>query len=274
MPTNLNTINQADIAALLKERLEQPDLYVDRPLIIWRSDFGDGIQTSLLRYVLKEYNETKPLEDRKWYRQPIAGDISHVAHELTEGVISGEEVPKVSHLGLYVLSPMDHGMDKSSINGCIEALTARRFNGQKMLPGIPLVAYMCNNRDRFETSDAYPGAEQYVFEPDFEQWCQHIEKNGGSIKKVIDFIKGYESTEGISYCWYNYFNNTDAVHRAGCDFPECWYEAMKRLKFQLKIKRLKRFFEIPEDDFKIAFPHGISKDIADKFYIYVKERNL
>ena len=274
MNTNLKTINQAEIAALLKERIENPAAYISKPLIIWRSYVHDGIQSAILRDVFREFNATKPEGDRKWYRETMLGDPAQVRADLTEEAIYEEEAPAGSRVGLYVLSPvfakMDYDMDKSSLKGYIEALTDRKFNGVEMLADIPVAAYMCYNYDWFETPEAYPDAEQYVFEPDFELWRRHIEETDAAINKVVDFIEEFRTAEGIAYAWYNYFNTTDDEQRQGCDFPECWYDTIRRLKMILKEEHLNKFCEIPEEDFKLDCSQGISEDIVDKFYTFVK----
>lgn len=44
-----------------KMTMNNPALYAEKPLVVWRADFRDGVQEGVLREVVKEYNKNKPL---------------------------------------------------------------------------------------------------------------------------------------------------------------------------------------------------------------------
>ena len=64
---NLKTIDQRGIAALVAERMNNPALYAEKPLVVWRADFRDGVQEGVLREVVKEYNKNKPDEEKRLF---------------------------------------------------------------------------------------------------------------------------------------------------------------------------------------------------------------
>lgn len=67
----IKTINQDGVSALLKERLEHPDLYIDKPLVIWNCDFFDGIMSDLALTAVRKFNRGKPKEQWKsWWVNP------------------------------------------------------------------------------------------------------------------------------------------------------------------------------------------------------------
>ncbi len=74
MIQNLKPIDQTGIKALIKERIENPQKYVNTPLIIWRAPYNDGIQERILEEAFDEYNLNMSKEDRKWYRVSFIGD--------------------------------------------------------------------------------------------------------------------------------------------------------------------------------------------------------
>lgn len=127
MLSNVPTINQDGVSALLKERLEHPDLYIDKPLIIWNSEFLDGIMSSLVLKVLKEFNHGKPKE--QWKGQWV----------------NPKRIVKKERLGLSIIT---HDVDFS--------LSLKQYP-------VPTVMFAPFKEPQAEIVAKLPGAEQYIF---------------------------------------------------------------------------------------------------------------
>lgn len=83
MIQNLKPIDQTGIKALLKERIENSEKFVNKPLIIWRSLYNDGIMDRMLEEAFDEYNANMPKESRKWYRVSILPDDVQITYDFT-----------------------------------------------------------------------------------------------------------------------------------------------------------------------------------------------
>ena len=127
MMAGINTINQDGVSALLKERLEHPGLYVGKPLVIWRSNYLDGIMSSLVTKALKEFNRGKPRE--QWKGQWV----------------NPKSAPKVERIGLAVIT---HDVDF--------AISLERYP-------VPAVMFAPFEEPQEEILAKLPGAEQYIF---------------------------------------------------------------------------------------------------------------
>lgn len=127
MSEEIKKINQAGVSALLKERLEHPDLYVDKPLVIWNSDYLDGVMSGLVREALRELNQGKPREQWKgsW--------------------VNPRSAPKVDRLGLSIIT---HDADFTV--------------SLKQYP-VPTVMFAPFTAPQDEIIEKLPDAEQYIF---------------------------------------------------------------------------------------------------------------
>ena len=278
MLEKLKTISQSGIKKLLKERLEHPEKYKNLPLLIWRSDFRDGIQYSMLCTALHEYNEGKEKEEQKWFLSSLLGDENQIRYDFSVKNIIGHG--KKYLLGIYVIEPFFAPVDYK-YNGYekyLDVINHRKSGDLKMVDGVPLVAYMCHNYDWFETPEAYPDAEHYVYEPDFEEWVQSLPEDKCFLANFIRKSNSPDSKplakKDLEYRWYNYFNTNHQDVRKGCDYPECWLEALKHLRVEKKLSRLDRFSEITKEDFILSIPSGISYDLKEEFYEFIKYNNL
>ena len=71
--SDLTKVNQHDIKVLLEERILNPKKYADRPLLIWRGYFEDGIQEDVFFNIDPQIRERmhKQFRERKErYKQP------------------------------------------------------------------------------------------------------------------------------------------------------------------------------------------------------------
>lgn len=274
---NLKRINQQGIKSLLKDRLENPVKYRDTPLIIWRSNFDDGIQEEILEEAFDEYNQGRSDQERKWYRRTfLAGDYQTEydlsnPHEFRSS--SDRSKFGVHQVGILAVDPLymsrDYKRDASSLLRYQSLLNHRRWEDIKIQLDAPIVAYMLFTGKELETPEKYPNAEQYVFEPDFEQWADWATSNSIVPQFIIDFIRGDGNRDGIMYRWYNLFNtqNDDMdVTFKGVIYPKKWYKVLySGSTVDGKTKYVIR---------KVRLADGISADVADQFKKYIADLNI
>lgn len=268
----LITIDQKGLRAKLEQRLANPSEYIDRPLLIWRSDFRDGVTERVVHNTFHDYNRERPREPHKWFAATLLGDDTQVSHDFLQKNII--KPGKESLVGLYVLEPMliyaDYKRNPGLLNKFHDVINHRHWGDIRMLPDVPSVAFMSIDEDWFETPDAYPAAEQYLFDPDFEQWAGTWPAKNDML---VDFLRGGGDKAGIAYRWYNYFNNQKGEEHRGCDYPSFWMAGLVKLKAEKKWKRLEKFSDIDSEDFKLAFPTGISADLIEGFRKYLLKHN-
>ena len=67
MTTGLKTIDQSGIRVLINERLYNPDMFVGKPVIIWRSYLFDGVNDTLAQDLFREYRDCHSREEWKGF---------------------------------------------------------------------------------------------------------------------------------------------------------------------------------------------------------------
>ena len=238
---NLKTIDQRGIADAVAKRMAAPAQYIGQPLVIWRSHFRDGVQEGVLREVVKAHNKNKSDEEKRlFWVLDVDGENN-----------ASEYFSKPDVLGFYIVQPAE-------IGSALFIEKKMREIGEKFR--VPIVCFMpC------EAADAFPAAEQYVFEPDFEQWAAMYAVHS----EIMNFIRGDGDKAGITYRWYNRFN-VGSDDRRGCDMPEAWLEAAVRLGFAKRFSRVQKLCDLTEKSFRSAFGEGISADVVDEFLKYVQ----
>lgn len=279
MIQNLKPIDQTGIKALLKERIENPEKFVNKPLIIWRAVYIDGIICRILEEAFDEYNANMPKESRKWYRVSILPDDVQITYDFTTPEIIRTDVEGDAYgkynFGMLVIDPIFAFMRPKDVTLDIHhsAISSRKVGDIKLLPDVPVVAFMCYNNVGFENPEKYPDAEQYLFQPDFDEWAEWALKTGGFPHQFIDFIRGDGEKEGITYRWYNYFNPTPDGTRPGCYYPEYWNEVRIKLILEMNKAKIARTADLSEEQFKEACQHSshISDDVMEAFCKYMVE---
>lgn len=278
MTKNLKPIDQNGIKALIKERIENPGKYVNKPLIIWRAPYNDGIQERILDEVFDEYNAGKSKEDRKYYRTSMLPYETQIHYDFTTPEILRTDVKGDAYgkynFGLLVIDPIFAFMrPKEEAAGMyISAINSRKVGDIRLLPDVPVVALMGNNQDWFEMPEKYPDAEQYVFQPDFDEWAQWAVSKGRFPKLIIDFIRGNGEKSGITYRWYNFFNTTPTNTHTGCYYPETWNEVRKRQNLEMKEAKVDKLSALSEEQLMDALnTHHLSKDVVEAFCKYIAE---
>lgn len=279
MINNLKTIDQTGIKALIKKRIEHPEKYIDKPLIIWRSLYNDGIMDRMLEEAFDEYNANMSKESRKWYRVSILPDDVQISYDYTTPEIIRTDVEGDAYgkynFGMLVIDPIFAFMrpKDDTLDIHYSAISSRKVGDIKLLPNVPVVAFMCYNNDELENPEQYSDAEQYLFQPDFDEWAEWALKTGGFPHQFIDFIRGDGEKEGIIYRWYNYFNTTHEGFRAGCQYPEYWNEIRIELILEMKKGKIDSIAGLSEEQFKEACEctSNISDDVKDAFCKYIAE---
>lgn len=240
MLEKLNTISQSGIKKLLKERLEHPEKYVDKPLIIWRSYFYDGILDSIAWQTRTEYNKGKPEGEWKWF----CADPRRIK--------------------------------KEKLTFCIITFDENDYKIRETYGGLPMVLFVPFEDNDGEIRKSYPNAEEYIFQPDFNELESQIRRMQGVPDFLIDFLKsGKNFSDTVdTYRWYNYFNYSGRGRRQGCDYPSGWFESIRKLKMALKFSRQKKFSNLSDFNYKYSFSTRVSDDLKEEFREYLIKNNL
>lgn len=273
---NLKRIDQQGIKSLLRDRLENSTKYLDTPLIIWRSNFDDGLQEEILEEVLDDYNLDRSGDERKWFRRTLLAGAYQTEYDLSDPqeirTVFDDLKSGVYQVGILAVDPKnmmrDYKMDASSLSDYQSLLNDRRWKDITMKFDAPIVAYMLFSEKEFETPEKYPNAEQYVFEPDFDQWADWALSKRRVRPFLIDFIRGDGNHDGIMYRWYNLFNTQNeetAINLRGVIYPKKWYKVL--------------FGSSSIDDVtdavikEVSTVSGISTDIKDQLKKYIDNHN-
>ena len=302
--SNLIKVNQHDIKAMLEERILNPKKYADRPLLIWRCYFEDGIQDNVFFNIDPQIRDRmhKQFRERKErYKQPpreedvaLTRKVFIELDNLNENrfFFSDKEL-NLNRVYCFILK----FPDKDYIN----AISYEEYSGlintdwlmkeQEWL-NAPIVVYL----PFIEQTKAFKGYDQCVFIPDFDEWKEENSKyQNPLIKHLICFLETYKNEQERNYRWYWYFqrlqeekNSSDLKSHfkgSGCDFPSCWMEGIGNLRrhYILPMAQIPKNYippkpikisEIPVEDFKAFFKEGISEDVVEDFRNYLIENNV
>lgn len=270
--TELSFITQTELSRVLKTRIENPGEFIGRPLIIWRSYVGDGIQMRILEDVFKQYNAEKSPAQRKRYElgRMIHGKLMSVSGCLREGEGSEQADMAPYETALLVVDPFfiykDFEENPLSINRYRSMLEARMFETDELRSELPIVAYMtCPEGASRYLEGSYPNVEQYIFKPDFDEWANWAIVSDTCPQYLIDFIRGDGDIEGITYRWYNLYNQgADLSKFMGCIFPAKW---------QTMFDKWPEKTDFTDNDIATIYRKvGISNNIKDCLIDFIKKR--
>lgn len=245
LTSDTKSIAQSDIKNLLKERLEHPEKYAEKPLVVWRSYFYDGILDSMVYEVRKDFNKGKSKEEKKW----IAADPKRI---------------KKDNLGLFVIS-FNEDFEK----------TLKEYQG---IPFALFVPFDDNDGEIAEVIEKFPEREEYVYRPDFDEFAEKVKQMKGIPDFLIDFLtRGgsiISTDKELAYRWYNYFNYSGEGKRQGCDYPSRWFDGLLLFKkLTTRMSKIKKLSDEPENLFNMFFP-SISEDLRSEFRNYIIKNNL
>lgn len=257
--TEMKHVDQTGMRALIWERLEHPDLYADKPLFIRQASWGDGIQQELFIKTCIEFNRGNAQDEQKYFRLiTLRGESDDYdsQSELNEGHPAG-----------YVITTRTLSQDQylSEVSRLIK-------ENNKALLTIVYLPYRYEPITAYETCLA---TEQCIFAPDFEQWAVTWHDT-----TIPDFIRGDGDEAGITYRWYNRYNDPDR----GCTSPDVWIAVSSALSCSVKLtKGLKDESygigslneSVIRDSFKLAVSRcsgTVSDDIVKEFVKYIKQQ--
>lgn len=263
---HITKISQTELKEILKARIQNKEAYKDKPLIVWRSFLEDGIQKRILEEVLEELNIDRIGSERVWYK------------EIHPESLNDSDLTAITILPDFHIKDVRYGNHKVvlTVTGFIHKPDANildRFHkliaGKVRRDDSPLIAFVNYKEKEIENPEMFPNAEQYIFEPDFEEWAKWAQKEKNMPDYIIDFIRGDGSEKGITYRWYNLFNNYNSeikINRPGCVYPQKWIDIVET------INRLPSGKDITDRDFyRIAILSGISSDVKDDFKNHLKK---
>lgn len=266
---NITKISQTELKEILKTRIQNKEAFIDKPLIIWRSYLEDGIQKRILEEVLEELNVDRSESERVWYKE--IHPESFLVSDLTATTILPDFHIKDERYRNHKVALTVTGFlqkPESNILNKFHQLIAGKVHKDDS----PIVAFINYKEKEIESTEKFPNAVHYIFEPDYEEWAEWARKEKNMPTYIIDFIRGDGKKEGIIYRWYNWFNNYNSelkINPPGCVYPQKWIDILKI------IKRLPSKTDITEKDFyRIDTLSGISSDVKDDFKNYIKKRNV
>lgn len=225
------SIDQVGLTKLIRERVEEPEKFAGRPLVVWQAALHDGVMFDLLHDLFRDCNRGKAPEEKKTFWYP------------TTEVYSFPD--KTQCFGLY-------------------ALTISNPDEIHSLPtDIPVVIFIDCIYVNSKVPAELGNAEQYLFAPDFEEWAAQ-----NSLPDFMkEFIRQGGDYEGIMYRWYNRYNSPTE----GCDCPEEWFRTRGGLiPPQAQRKWDGRVCDYDENTFHQACD-GMSSDLVEAFRKFVVE---
>lgn len=149
MKTYPKTIDSAGVQASVRERLEHPEQYADKPLFIWQAAWHDGVQQKLIVDASLDFNRGKAREEWSYFH------LTSVVDENTRLVGPGDK----GHIVGYVVTPRNQPLGKY-----LDIVGKLIDENKSPLPMIVYLPY------RYRLIDL-PG-EQYVFTSPMSQ-LQH-----------------------------------------------------------------------------------------------------
>lgn len=290
MNLTLPNVDQNEIGSLYKNLLENPKVYTERPMVIWRSYFEDRILFPILHYVNIEHNKGRKKEDweilglkclhLQYLKDKDLNDFFN--HDRHKGYILYVDIPQD---GFQNSEPFDF----NSISLISDWL--KKFTETAKVPVILHLPFI-EHPEAFEDMDV----NQYVYHPDYEEWKRgEINSNNPLVNLLIGFLDSSASILERDYRWYWYFHRSlhrkpgadhqDLHNGTGCDFPSCWMGGVNKLWRYIHLPMAQipknyttpkdiRISDIPIDTFKSFFNKGISDDLIQAFRDYLMGNGL
>ena len=260
MKTELRTIDQTGMRALIMERLERPELYADKPLFVWQGVWSDGVQQEVLLHACRDFNRGKDREDWSVFRMTTVGD--------GENHLNRPDSTFVGRVAGYLIHTRTLSLEHylREVGKLIEENNS----------SLPLIVYLPYRYEQRGVDDTCFNAEHCIFAPDFETWAKTWQDS-----TIPDFIRGDGDKAGITYRWYNLFNDP---HK-GCSTPDVWFAVSSFLNGFIELTKNYRqnygISDLGEGLICAAFKAGmnasgghISDDVVDEFLKHVKSTQL
>lgn len=257
--TEMKPVDQTGLRALIWERLEHPELYADKPLLIWQASWDDGIQQELFIKTCIEFNRGNAQDERKYFRLiTLRGESDDY---------DSQSKLNAGHPAGYVITTRTLSQDQDLRD--VSRLMEENKNT------LPIIVYLPYRYEPGKVDKPCFTAEQRIFAPDFEQWAAAWEDT-----TIPNFIRGDGDEAGITYRWYNRYNDPDR----GCTSPAVWIVVSSALSCAVKLT--KGFKDesfgigslnesVIRDSFKLAVSRcsgTASDDIVEEFVRYIKQQ--
>ena len=127
MNSSMKTTDQSCIRALLKARLEQPELYANKPLFIWQSAWHDGIQHKLGIDVMRQINKGKSKEEWRCFKIRTLGNF--------ENHIPTSNIKSIGITAVYLVFPNEPLSLGDFLNEVEQFMISRES-------AVPLIVYL------------------------------------------------------------------------------------------------------------------------------------
>lgn len=294
--SNLIKLNQHDVKIMLQDRILNPTKYLNKPLLLWRANFNDGI----LRQVFFNFDPHvaalfKHQSDKQQNGKEEAALPRWVPVKLDSlnNNIFSLPVKDLNRVYCFILelsdinliSPPTYGEYSDFIN------SDWLIRIQEMVKA-PIVVFL----PFIEQPRAFKEYCQYIFTPDFGEWKETLAASRRSlIRHLVGFLESSVSENERDYRWYWFFQkqkdgsgssgSSSLSRKTGCDFPSCWdlginnlirryTPPMAQIPKDYIPKKPVRISEIATSEFKNFFNKGISEDVIEDFRNYLIKHNV
>ena len=300
-------VNQRDVKAMLEERILNPKKYIDKPMLIWRGYFEDGIQDEVFfnfnPYIKERINKQNQqfLSSNDYDPINVGKDDVAIPRWVTlkwdnlrdnSFYLPDKGSNPYRVFCFFFDLPEEDLVNPPLYNEYSDIINKEWLVREQEGLKAPIVLYL----PFVERPQAFEGYDQYVFSPDFDEWKEKLSDSKNELTKhLVGFLERSKNVEERQYRWYWYFqrqkrneNSPELKSRfegSGCDFPSCWMEGLYNLRrhFILPMAQIPKNYippkpvkiaEIPADEFKAFFKEGISEDLIDDFRNYLIEHNV
>lgn len=282
---NLQRVDQNEIGRIYSRMLENPELFMHRPIVVWRSYFKDGILFTKLQEINSDHNKNRNREEREYLRlKPLKLDsLNEIDPENT--------LTSSFHKGvvLYVEIPERGYHNPAALDSNFGSKISEMLRKIKEFYSVPIILHL----PFIESPEILEGteSEQYIYHPDYEEWKRtETRYTNPLINLLIGFLDCFKNEDGIEYSWYWYYHKTAELTNesysdaSGCDFPTCWMEGIHKLwRFlhppmaqipkDYKPRKDILISQMPINKFQSFFNEGISKDLIEAFRNYTIEQH-
>ena len=191
--SNLIKVNQHDLKAMLEERILNPKSYADKPLLIWRSYFEDGIQDNVFFNIDPQIRDRmhKQFRERKErYKQPpreedvaLTRKVFIELDNLNENrFFFPDKGLNLNKVFCFILEFPDHNqVNTISYEKYSNLINTDWLSRELKWLNAPIVVYL----PFIEQPETFKGYDQCVFTPDFDEWKEENSKYPTLLRKHL-----------------------------------------------------------------------------------------
>lgn len=289
MYQTLPRIDQNEIGKIYKKILETRELYVEKPIVIWRSYFKDGILYPKLQEIREAHNKNRKKEEKEYFRI-IGLEVKAFKDKDFEVSLNPE---KYKACVIYIDIPQEELQNPHPFDTDLGKFISEWLKKIRATLKVPMILHL----PYIEHPDTLEGIEvrQYIFNPNYEEW-KKSELNPNYVFDILllGFLDSFKSHQEKDYSWYWYFHRSpdwkpewyiQTLHEGtGCNFPSCWSDGLHNLRWNIylpmaqipknyKPRKDILISEMSTEKFKSFFADGISYDLIEKFRNYLIEHH-